>query len=267
MPNKPSPKPKNAKSVDPEELPVPSFRTLLENKDLAFQAFEKFPIPVEVFAPDGTSIFLNQAFKEVNHIIDEKYVINKYNTLNDPVMEQMGLSDGIQRAFWGENVIIHDVDIPVQDLVNRGIVAEKPFEKSFADFYLSPVMDGQKVAFVVFVCIFKRLYQGRPDLALAREYIETHWKEEFDIHALAKHVNISVTPLYTLFKKYTGMTPGEYYRKCKVDHIKEMLADKNLSVKAVFNACGADSRGAYAKIFKKLTGLSPTQFRENPEKK
>ena len=246
---------------------VQFLQMLPDNKEFVFQFLDMFPISIEVFAPDGTSVFLNRAFMELNGIKDASLAVGEYNVLKDPVLnEHMGLRDGIQRAFHGEAIVVYDVDAPTQDMVDRGLIDEKPFEKSFMDWHLFPVMDDKRLAFVVFVCIVKKLYYGRPDLARTKEYIDTHWKEEFDPQALAKSVNISVTPLYNLFKRHTGMTPGEYYRKCKIDHIKEALKDKNISVKEAFSACGENSRGAYAKLFKKFTGISPAQYRAEIEK-
>ena len=233
-----------------------------DNKEFLFRFLDLFPVPVEVFAPDGTTVFINKIGLELYNIPDSSLVVGKYNVLKDPVCnDQMGMRDSIQRAFRGEACVCLDVIAPVQDLVDRSVIAEKPFEKSFMDWYLYPINDNEKLVFVVFVCIAKKLYYGRPDLAKAREFIDTHWEKGFDPQAVAKSVNMSVAQLYNLFKKHTGMTPGDYYRKCKVTHLKETLADKNLSVKAAFTACGVDSRGAYAKIFKKLTGLSPAKFR------
>ena len=42
---------------------------------------------------------------------------------------------------------------------------------------------------------------------------------------------MSVIQLYKLFKQHTYMTPGDYHNQTKVEHIKEKLTDKNLSVK------------------------------------
>ena len=130
------------------------------------------------------------------------------------------------------------------------------------DWYLYPVKNNGELAFVVFVQIDKKLYYGRPELAQARAYMDTYWQEEFTPEAVAKHVNMSVKQLYNLFHKHTGMTPGNYYRQCKVEHIKEKLRDNNLSIKEAFAACGEDYRGAYAKIFKKVAGITPTEYRK-----
>jgi len=79
----------------------------------------------------------------------------------------------------------------------------------------------------------------------------------------AKAVNMSVAQLYSIFKRHTGITPGEYHKKIKIDHIKEKLADKTLSIKEAFAACGEDSQGWMLRVFKEITGMSPKQYRES----
>ena len=233
-----------------------------DNKDFWFQFLDFFPLPVEVFAPDGTSIFFNRAGLEMNNISDPGLVVGKYNLLNDPVCnDQMGMRENIKKAFDGEPVVCPDVVIPIQDLVDRGVISEKPFEKSFADFYLYPIMRKGVLVFVVFFYVVKKMYYGRPDVAKAREYIDTHWLEKFDSSAVAKHVNMSVNQLYSIFKKHIGMTPGDYYRSCKVEHIKQELANKNISIKEAFIACGADNHGTFGRIFRKWCGMSPNEYR------
>ena len=239
-----------------------SFKILLHNPELIFQFIDLFPIPIEVFDADGTMVFLNQAMLKLNNIPDEHRNLDSYNVLCDPVMAQMGLSDGIQRAYRGEYVVINDVNPPIQDLVDRRLIAKKPFEKASMDFHLYPIMDGNKVAFVISVFVVKALYHERPDLARAMEYIDSHKQEKFDPEKIAKFVNMSVKQLYYLFHKHLSVTPGDYYRNKKVECLKEKLKDTNLSIKEAFAACGVDSRGAYAKIFKNLTGLSPSQYRK-----
>jgi len=235
-----------------------------DNKEFLFQAFDMFPFPMEVFAPDGMSVFLNKAAIKLDHITDPYQVIGKYNLLTDPVCnDEMGLRDGIQRAFRGESHVWYDIITPIWDLVKRDAVEEQPYEKVFADWYLFPVMKDKKVVFVVFVFVVKHLYLGRSDVAMAKEYIDTNWQKEYDAEAVARHVNMGVTHLYKLFKEHTGMTPGDYHKKVKVERIKEKLADKNLAIKEAFAACGENSRGWMSKVFKKTTGMSPLAYRDS----
>ena len=243
---------------------VQFLRRVLDDREFLFRFLDFFPLPVEVFAPDGTSLFLNRACMEMNNISDPDLVVGKYNLLNDPVCnDQMGMRKSIQKAFDGEAVVCPDVAVPIQDLVDRGVIDEKPFEKSFADFYLYPIKQKGELVFVVFICVVKKLYYGRPDLVRAKEYIDTHWQDKYNKEKIARSVSISVAQLYKLFKAYTGMTPGDYHKKVKVERIKEKLLDKNLSVKEAFAFCDEDSRGWMLRVFKEMTGMTPTQFRDS----
>jgi methylphosphotriester-DNA--protein-cysteine methyltransferase len=94
------------------------------------------------------------------------------------------------------------------------------------------------------------------------EYIALNWQGKFNPRSTAKSLKISVTQLYRLFKHHSGMTPNEFHQKCKVEHLKEKLSERNLTVKEAFSACGEDSTGWVSQVFKSITGLSPIQWRE-----
>jgi hypothetical protein len=104
----------------PKEAPVDSglvqsFSQLLHNPEQVFQLFDMFPFPIEVFAADGTTVFLNRALLKTTGASDAD--VGVYSILNDPVMERMGMKDGIRRTFFhGEPYSCYDIDIPVQDL-------------------------------------------------------------------------------------------------------------------------------------------------------
>jgi len=240
---------------------------LMENRrppvqEPIFQVLDKFQIPVEVFATDGFLAYVNRAWLELNNISDPDLIVGKYNVLTDPVMAQMGLEERIRRVFNGELADFEqDFSAPIQDLVDRGVVNEKPFESAYMDIYMYPFRNEKNVAYVVCIFFVKNIYRGRPEVTRAMEYIGTHWHEKFNAEEVAKSLNISVSGLYSLFRQHTGMTLMEYYKIHKVEHLKEKLADKNLTIAEAFAACGEDSRSTYARVFKKITGQSPKEYR------
>jgi len=239
------------------------FQNGCESDEPWYQMVDMFPIPIEIFAPDGTTVFVNRAGLEMVNCKDASLLVGKYNLLKDPVcMDELGYRQEFDKAFKGEALMVKGFPAPIQDVLDRGVIEEKPWEAAKMDLVLYPIWKNEKLHFVVCVFIVKNLYFGRPEVARAKEYMDTHWQGEYDKEAVAKAVNMSVSQLYSLFKQHVGMPPGEYHRKVIVDHLKERLADKNLSIKEAFAACGEDSQGWAVKVFKEVTGISPKQFRE-----
>jgi len=246
---------------DPKKFSQP-LNSLIVTPELMFMFFNMFPMPVEIFEPDGTLVYINRALLDFYSIRDASLVVGKYNLLTDPVLNgRLDMGEALQRVFKGETVVFADFSPPIQDLFDGGVIDEKPFESAIIDIYSYPIQSDDKLSYVVCVLIVKSVYQGTPDVARAKEYIEAHWREAYDQHALAKSLSMSVSQLYSLFKEHVGMAPGDYYKKVKVDHIKEKLINKNLTITEAFAACGEDSRGWIAKVFKEITGLSPREYR------
>ena len=242
---------------------VDSFKAFMGDRDLVLKMLDAFPLPIEIFAPDGTSVFANRAWLEFNNISDANLILGKYNVRHDPVCIEIMGQDVLEKAFRGEPGVFEGVPVPIQDLVDRKVIDGKPFETATLDMIFQPIWDGGVFLFAICVMIVKNVYKGRMEIIKAKEYIDSHWRGKFDAPAVARAVNISQSHLLALFRQDTGMTMNDYYKKIKVNHIKDKLADKNLTVAEAFAACGEDSRGWMARVFKEFTGVSPKEYRDS----
>ena len=125
-----------------------------------------------------------------------------------------------------------------------------------------PIRDSNdQLLFIVFIFITSRAYQDREEITKGKEYIDDHWKEDFDIDKLADIVHMSRYHYTRLFKQHTGMTPYNYYQNIKFNKLKEMLCDTNLSIAQVFDECGVDYNGNLVKKIKHKLGMTPSQYR------
>ena len=236
---------------------------MVNTSKLNFQSYNFLPFPVEVFADSGETVFINTALMKLNGITDANTIVGKYNLRTDFICnELMGYREIIKRAFRGETVTISNFAPPVQSLVDLGAIKEKPYESALMEAHLSPVVDCGRLSFVVCVFIVKSIFRGRPEVARAKEYLSRNWRGEFDKHKTAEALGLSASQLYRLFKQYDGSTPGEYHKQCKVEHLKEKLTDKSLTVKAAFEACGEDHKGRIGRVFKEQTGLTPSEYKK-----
>lgn len=91
-----------------------------------------------------------------------------------------------------------------------------------------------------------------------RENIETSITAE----QVAEQLGVSYSLFRKIFKKYTGISPGQYLIQLKMEKAKLLLTFPNKLVKEVAYELGFDSCFYFSKFFKEKTGLSPVDYRE-----
>lgn len=250
------------------EDPYP-FQSLYENKELFAQIVKHFPYPMHICAPDGTMLLANDEYLKFAKISNPERLYKKHNILLNPDLERWGVKDFVLQAFQGENVHAYDVKVPHQEIIERlGDDKELVYGSLFHNMTALPIRDSNnQLLFIVFIFATSRYYQDREEIMKGKEYIDNHWKEEFDVDKLADIVHMSRYHYTRLFKQHTGMTPYNYYQNVKFGRLKEMLCDKNLSITQVFDECGVDYNGNLSKKFKQDLGMTPSQYREMMTKK
>ncbi len=233
------------------------------NKELFFDIVKHFPHPMHICASDGTMLFANDAFYQFVKVSQPKEDLSKHNVLRDPGLEGWGIKEFVQRAYQGEVVNAYDVKVPIQEMVNKfGGDNDMLSESLFHNMTAFPIYnESHQLAYIVTVFVISRYYQDREEIIRGKEYIDSHWKEEFDIDQLAEAVHMSRYHYTRLFKQHTGMTPYNYYQEVKFAKFKELLCDNSLSITGVFDECGIDYSGSLAKKLKQKLGMTPSQYR------
>lgn len=102
-----------------------------------------------------------------------------------------------------------------------------------------------------------------PLIQKAITYIDAELTGELRLHTLAGLLNVSSSYLSTLFKKEVGKTLTEYVTQRRIAHAKHLLKSTRLQVQTVAQHCGLEDVQYFSRIFKRLTGMTPRQFREH----
>jgi AraC-like DNA-binding protein len=94
-----------------------------------------------------------------------------------------------------------------------------------------------------------------------RKFIEEHSVEELSLRRVAKAVHIHPNYLSERFKQVTGMNFVEYVACIRFEKACKLLHDGGLRISDIAFAAGFQSLSQFNRVFKKLCGKSPTQFR------
>ena len=79
---------------------------------------------------------------------------------------------------------------------------------------------------------------------------------------LAERLEISKAHLSRSFMKKIGVSPGKYLTRVRVEYAKLLLQDEGVSVTYVAEASGFANANYFAKVFRRETGMSPSEYLE-----
>lgn len=170
------------------------------------------------------------------------------NMVDDRVItDQQGLySSGGANAYWSLLLYL------VEKYTNRetAIMASK--------FFLLDIGRKSQSPFIMF--------KGQKDhedydIIKAQEEIEKNYQEKISVDQLCDQIGMGRRTFERRFKKATSNTVVEYIQRVKVEAAKKELEVSRKNVNEVMYDVGYTDAKAFREVFRKITGLSPIEYR------
>lgn len=96
-------------------------------------------------------------------------------------------------------------------------------------------------------------------------FIDTDLAADLSLRTISQALNISSSYLSTSFKKETGQTITDYINRRRISHAKHLLRSTALQVQTVAQQCGILDVHYFSKVFKRIVGITPKQYRQNAQ--
>jgi AraC-like DNA-binding protein/ligand-binding sensor protein len=110
------------------------------------------------------------------------------------------------------------------------------------------------------------LQQGNGDSLMtrrAKDYVASHQSDPIKLEEIARTLNVSRFHFCRSFKQTTGLTFVEYLSRVRIEKAKVLLHNHNLRVSEIAYEVGFQTITHFNRIFRKLVGCSPTEYRSN----
>ncbi len=94
-------------------------------------------------------------------------------------------------------------------------------------------------------------------------YIREHFAEEIDKHALAAMDGLSQSHYRTLFRRVMGRTPAAYITLLRIEKARRLLMDPDMPIAEVAHECGYEDPLYFSRVFSRMIGVSPSEYRRH----
>jgi len=99
----------------------------------------------------------------------------------------------------------------------------------------------------------------------ARAFMESRYHLPLTLEDIAAAAGASKYHFCRQYLKYAGMTPIQHLNRIRIAEASIMLRETNASIASVAIAAGFDNGSYFGKVFRKLMGVSPQQFRDGSD--
>ena len=98
---------------------------------------------------------------------------------------------------------------------------------------------------------------------LAIEYIKQNISASLSVSDVADYLYISTRQITRLFEKTLNISPGNYIKNYRMERIRNMLLNVNLSLDKIADSMGYNDVSSLIKAFKRVEGITPAQYRKD----
>lgn len=136
--------------------------------------------------------------------------------------------------------------------------AEQIIQLSLEQFLISLYRKGEHQESVVMKSV--KLKQDEETFQHIVTYMETHLSDSLSIEQICHDNLLGKSQLQKLFRSKCGCGIIDYFSRLKISRAKELIREKNLNFTQIADALGYTSIHYFSRQFKKITGMSPSEY-------
>ena len=120
-------------------------------------------------------------------------------------------------------------------------------------------------AYLLYICrliLEKRRGNSSNVVVKIKQIVKEKYHKNITVADIAADVYLTSTYICLIFKQETGETINDYLTKIRIEKAKELLLDSRNKIYDISTSVGYSDSSYFSKLFKKYTGLNPSEYRE-----
>lgn len=230
--------------------------------------------------PKGQAVMHFEDLTPSNHELDT-YPTNKENSFTNRILKGniQGAKDVFREIYlWMANNYCDDIDKIKSKLIDLIFIVEKtlPYKLNFfmtsKQTYIMRILktdskDELEHQFMHFLSELALEIQEHVRTEIdglipkVMKFINNNYHNNITLDDAAKSVNLSYHYFSKIFKDEVGKNFVDYLTELRIEKSMGFLENEGISIKEVCHKIGYNDPNYYCKIFKKVTGMTPTEYR------
>lgn len=103
-------------------------------------------------------------------------------------------------------------------------------------------------------------------LEISDSILKNCFNSNLNLSNILNEYNISEVHFRRLFKKMYGTSPAKFIQNIRINKAKQLLIDEKNSISEIAHLCGYEDKFYFSRIFRKVTGLTPSEYRKTSQK-
>jgi len=99
-------------------------------------------------------------------------------------------------------------------------------------------------------------------MLVIEDYVKNHFTEQLRAMQLCRILNITPQHLCRIVRASTGMRTMEYVNSVRINKAKDLLGRTEMSASEICILCGFENENYFHRVFKKMTGITPGEYRK-----
>ena len=236
----------------------------------------KPPKPDEVVEVIQRSLQENHLSYEANlkkdlHAMNQQIILGDYQKAREAFLQYCRLAheereserSHLRSLFMNLIEKGHELDLSMEGMDLEG------FE---ASFYQRDKMATTEYMEAVLKVIFDWIIEKKiscfdTEIEFAVNYIDRYYKENPSLQRVADYMNLSAHYMSKLFKRETGENFSTYLTRCRMEEAKDRIQYTDENLIAIAYELGFNEPNYFSRVFKKIEGITPSQYRNRVRKK